>query len=53
MRLTRSAHRRGSSLAWFNPATGAKQPVLTAPANGTGVIAAIPDNRDGEQPDGQ
>jgi hypothetical protein len=43
----------GSSLAWFNPATSAKQPVLTALANSTGVIAAIPYNGDGEQPSGQ
>jgi hypothetical protein len=40
----------GSSLAWFNPATSAKQPVLTAQANSTGVIAAVPYNGDGEQP---
>jgi hypothetical protein len=40
----------GSSLAWFNPATSAKQPVLTAQANSTGVIAAVPYNDDGEQP---
>jgi hypothetical protein len=39
-----------SSLGWFNPSTGAKQPVLTAPANGTGVVAAVPYNGDGEQP---
>jgi hypothetical protein len=43
----------GSSLAWFNPATSAKQPVLTALANSTGVIAAIPYNGDGEQHSGQ
>lgn len=43
----------GSSLAWFNPATGTRQPVLTALANSTGVIAAIPYNGDGEQPSAQ
>jgi hypothetical protein len=43
----------GSSLAWFNPATSAKQPVLTALANSTGVVAAIPYNGDGEQPAAQ
>lgn len=42
----------GSSLAWFNPATGAKLPVLTSLANSTGVVAAIPYNADGEQPSG-
>jgi TolB protein len=40
----------GSSLAWFNPATSAVQPVLTAPANSTGVISAFPYDGDGEQP---
>lgn len=40
----------GSSLAWFNPATGAKQGVLTALANSTGVVDAIPYNANGEQP---
>lgn len=40
----------GSSLAWFNPATGAKQAVLTALPNSTGVVDAIPYNGDGEQP---
>jgi hypothetical protein len=40
----------GSSLSWFNPATSAVQPVLTDPANSTGVITAIPYNGDGEQP---
>jgi hypothetical protein len=40
----------GSSLGWFTPATSAAQSVLTAPANSTGVISAIPYNGDGEQP---
>jgi len=40
----------GSSLAWFNPATSASQPVLTAPANSVGVVAAIAYDADGEQP---
>jgi hypothetical protein len=40
----------GSSLAWFNPATSAARAVLTAPANSTGVITAIPYDGDGEQP---
>lgn len=39
-----------SSLAWFNPATGAAQPVLTAPPHSTGVVSAIPYDGDGEQP---
>jgi hypothetical protein len=43
----------GSSLAWFNPATSAKQPVLTAVANSTGIVAAIGYNGDGEQPAAQ
>jgi hypothetical protein len=43
----------GSSLAWFNPATGAIQQVLVAPANSVGVVAAIPDDADGEQPPAQ
>jgi hypothetical protein len=40
----------GSSLTWFTPATSAVQPVLTEPANSTGVVSAIPYNADGEQP---
>ncbi|MGB6453559.1 MAG: hypothetical protein WBH47_03625 [Streptosporangiaceae bacterium] len=40
----------GSSLVWFTPRTNAVQPVLTAPANSTGVVAAIPYDENGEQP---
>jgi hypothetical protein len=41
---------RPSSLAWFDPQTGAAQIVLSAPANGVGVAGVVPYNRDGEQP---
>jgi TolB protein len=40
----------GSSLTWFNPATGVVQPVLTAQPNSTGVVAAVAYNPDGDQP---
>jgi hypothetical protein len=53
MLVQQSGCEQGSSLGWLNPATGAKQLVLTAPADGTGVIAAIPYNGDGEQPSAQ
>jgi hypothetical protein len=43
----------GSSLSWFNPATSASQPVLTAPANSVGVVAAVPYDADGQQPPAQ
>jgi TolB protein len=40
----------GSSLAWLDPATGAAQNVLPAPAHGYGVTAVIPFNANGTQP---
>jgi TolB protein len=41
---------QGSSLAWFNPATGSAQLVLTRQPKSTGVVSAIAFNGDGEQP---
>ncbi len=40
----------GSSLAWFSPATGSVQDVLTEQPKTTGVVSAIAFNGDGEQP---
>ena len=39
-----------SSLAWFNPATGAVENVFEAPANRYGVYAVVAYDRNGEQP---
>jgi len=39
-----------SSLAWFNPATGAVENVLAAPANRYGVYSVVAYDRNGEQP---
>lgn len=40
----------GSSLVWFAPSTGAVTHVLTAPANGYGVIGVAAYDRNGQQP---
>lgn len=40
--LARTSCPGTSSLLWLNPATGAAQPLLTAPAGTAGVLAALP-----------
>lgn len=39
-----------SSLVWFSPASRAVTKVLTAPANGDGVLSVVAYNRNGQEP---